>query len=366
MASTQLALAEWCLRHKRLTATAADFYETALATEPDLADDLEVGNRFQAASAAALAGCGLGDDAAQLDDRRRAVLRRQALDWLTAEYNAWAERHRLGKPGDRTIAATAVRAWQQNKDLAGVRDEQALARFPLEEQQIWQTFWADVATLAARDPVGLFDRARAHVALREWRQAAACYAEGFELEPTDESEIWFEYAAVQLLAKDRAGYRRTCAHLLERCQAQRMRPYLAARACTLGPDSTDSTELPSRLSQDELQRSATAFWSLTEQGALHVRAGRFQRAIPLLERSLVVDGRPGRAVLNWLWLAIAYGRSGQAEDGRQWLDRAAGWLDQQAGRMPVETHVMGLDRHNWLEAHVLRQEAEAMMPRAVK
>jgi serine/threonine-protein kinase len=360
-ASTQLALAEWCLRHKRLTATAADLYGAALTAEPDRADDLEVGNRFHAASAAALAGCGLGDDATKLDDRRRAVLRQQALDWLTVEYKAWARRHRRGKPGDRTTAATAVRAWQQNKDLAGIRAEQALARFPLEEQRAWQTFWADVAALAAGDPVALFDRARAHVARREWRQAAECYADGFELEPTDDGELWFEYAAVQLLAEDRAGYRRTCAHLLDRCQSQQMRPYLVARACTLGPDSADATDLPSRLSQDELQRSATAFWSLTEQGALHVRAGRFQKAIPLLGRSLAIDGRPGRAVLNWLWLAVAYGRLGQAEEARRWLARASGWLDQQAGRMPVETPDLGLHRHNWLEAHLLRQEVETLL-----
>src|SRR5262249_50535240 len=261
-ASTQLALAEWCLRHKRLTATAADFYDAALTAEPALADDLEAGHRLHAACAAALAGCGLGDDATKLDDRRRALLRPQALDRLTAEDNASAERHRLGKPGDRTIAAMAARASQQEKDLAGVRDAQALARLPLEEQRTWQALWAKVTALAARDPVALFDRARVHVSRREWKHAAACYAEGFELEPTDNGELWFEYAASQLLAEDRAGYRRTCAHMLARVQAKQMRPYLTARACTLDPDSADATDLPSRLSQDELQRSATAFWSL--------------------------------------------------------------------------------------------------------
>jgi serine/threonine-protein kinase len=360
-ASTQLALAEWCLRHKRLTVTAADLYDAALTAESDLANDLEVGNRFHAACAAALAGCGLGDDATKLDDRRRAVLRQQALDRLTAEYNAWAQRHRLGKPGDRTIVATAVRAWQQEEHLAGVRDEQALARLPLEEQRTWQALWAKATALAARDPVALFDRARVHVSRREWKQAAACYAEGFELEPTDNSEVWFEYAASQLLAKEWEGYHRTCAHMLARSQAKQMRPYLAARACTLARGSTDATDLPSRLSQDELQRSPTAFWSLTEQGALQVRAERFQQAIPLLERSLVVDGRPGRAVLNWLWLAIAFENVGKADEGRRWLDKATAWLDQQAGRMPVETPSLGLHRHNWLEAHVLRLEAEALL-----
>jgi tetratricopeptide (TPR) repeat protein len=334
----------------------------ALSAQPSLADDLEVGNRFHAACAAALAGCGLGKDAATIDDQRRAVLRKQALDWLTAEYNAWADRHHLGKPGDRTVVATAVRAWQHNEALAGVRDEQALARLPLEEGRAWQTLWANVATLAARDPVALFDRARAHIARRQWKKAAECFDQGFELEPATDGDSCFEYAATQLLARDRPGYRRTCAHMLARCQmTPPLRPYLAARACTLARDSADDPARPARLSWKELMQNVTAFWSLTEQAALLVRAGRPRDAVPLLERSLTADGRPGRAVLNWLWLALAYQKLGKAEEARRWLDRAARWLDQQGGRMPLETSALGLHPHNWLEAHVLRQEAETLL-----
>jgi serine/threonine-protein kinase len=359
--ATQRALAEWCLKHKRLPATAARFYDTALSAQPSLVNDLEVGNRFHAACAAALAGCGLGKDAATLDDQRRAALRKQALDWLTAEYKAWAQRHRLGKPGDRTTAATAVRAWQHNEDLAGVRDEQALARFPPDEQRAWQTLWANVTTLAARDPLALIDRARVHVGRRQWKNAAACYAEGFELEPTDDGELCFEYAASQLLGKDPAGYRQTCARMLALCQGKKMYPYLVARACTLAPNSTDHPERPGQLSLGELQRNPDAFWSLTEQGALSFRVGRFQQAIPLLERSLVADGRPGRAVLNWLWLALAHQKLGNADEARRWLARATGWLDQQGDRMPRDTTITGLHRHNWLEAHVLLEEAKSLL-----
>jgi serine/threonine-protein kinase len=362
-ASTRLALAEWCLTHRRLTATAAGFYEASLAAEPSVADDLEAGHRFHAACAAALAACGVGEDATKLDDRRREALRREALRWLTAEYKAWAERHRLGKPGDRTAAATAVRSWQHVEDLAGVREGPALARLPRDERQAWQALWADVAALAARDPGALFDRARAHVGRREWKEAVACYAGAFGLEPTDDGELWFEYAACQLLTDDRAGYRRACAHMLARCQpAGPMRPYLVARACTLAPNPTDDPQLPGRLARDELMRSPTAYWSLTEQAALQLRGTQTQNVVGLLERSLVADGRPGRAVLNWLWLALAYQRGANAAEARLWLDRAARWLDQQGDRMPHETRDLGLHPHNWLEAHALRREAEAMIP----
>jgi tetratricopeptide (TPR) repeat protein len=359
--STQLALAEWCLKHKRLTSTAASYYASALAAQPSLADDREAGHRFNAACAAALAGCGVGADASQLDDRRRAEVRKRALGWLTAEYDVWAERHRVGKSRDRTVVAQAVRSWQRNGDLAGVRDERALARLLPGERRDWKTLWSKVATLAARDPVELVRRAREHVGRREWGKAVACYAESLELAPTDDGELWFEYAASQLLAGDRLGYRRACAHMLARRRASKVRSYLAARVCALAPDSADNPELPGRLSQGELQRSKYEYWSLTERAALHVRAGRMQQATPLLEGSLRIDGRPARAVLNWLWLALAYQKQGKAAEARRWLDKAANWLDQQGGQMPLETHLMGAHRHNWLEAHVLRREAEALI-----
>jgi len=71
-------------------------------------------------------------------------------------------------------------------------------------------------------------------------------------------------------------------------------------------------------------------------------------------------------VLNWLWLALAYQKQGKAAEARRWLDKAANWLDQQGGQMPLETTLMGAHRHNWLEAHVLRLEAEALIQPAEK
>src|SRR5262249_45809245 len=159
----------------------------------------------------------------------------------------------------------------------------------------------------------------------------------------------FEYAAAQLLAGDRPGYRRACAHMLARCQASKVRSYLAARACTLAPDSADDPELPGRLSQGELQRSKNEDWSLTEQAGLHLRGVRRQRATRLLEGSLRMGGRPAGAVLSWMWPALACQKQGTAAAARRWLDRAANWLAQRGGQMPLETHFMGAHRHNWLE-----------------
>jgi serine/threonine-protein kinase len=362
-AATQRALAECCLQYKRLPATAADYYALALSAQPSLAEDLETENRAHAAGAAALAGCGIGDDTVQLDDLQRLRLRKQALDWLSAEYKVCAERHLLGKPGDRAFVATVLRSWLRDANFTAVRDESMLGRLTSDEQNAWKDLWGKIAALAERDPSSKIEQAQDHVARMEWEKAARCYAEGIELEPTDNAELWFEYAAAQLLAGDQAGYRQTCAHMLARCQpAGPMRPYLVARACTLAAESYEQAVRVSALSRNELlERNQTEFWALTELGALPLRSRVPKDGVVFLEKSLVADGRPGRAVLNWLWLALIHHKLGSPSEAKRWLDKAVNWLDQQGGRMPGEEPFMGSHLHNWLEAQVLRREAESLL-----
>jgi tetratricopeptide (TPR) repeat protein len=155
---------------------------------------------------------------------------------------------------------------------------------------------------------------------------------------------------------------KACAHLVDRCGKDKgPRSYHVARACTLAPDAVADLSLPARLAEKELQGSRE-FWSLTEQGALAYRTGRFQEAVPLFEQSLRANPRPGVAVLNWLWLALAHQRLGKAEEARHWLGKAQAWLDQYRDGMPDRAEAeVGLHLHNWLEAHVLRREAEALI-----
>src|SRR5262249_45362620 len=147
--------------------------------------------------------------------------------------------------------------------------------------------------------------------------------------------FWFEYAALSLLSGDRPGYEKACAHMIEKCgKAVDLRSYHAARACTLAPNAVAEPALPGRLAEKELRSAAKQFWSLTEQGALASRAGRYEEAVPLFEQSLKADATPGRAVVNWVWLALANQRLGKAEDARRWLSKAQSWLDQSRGGMP--------------------------------
>ena len=119
-------------------------------------------------------------------------------------------------------------------------------------------------------------------------KAAGYYSRAVKLETPEDGHLWFEYAAVQLLAGDREGHRRSCARLQELStgRSPNVRPYHVARAWTLGPIAGRDLAPVSALSARELRRCGTQFWSLTEQGALLCRAGRPAEAVPLLERSL--------------------------------------------------------------------------------
>jgi tetratricopeptide (TPR) repeat protein len=288
-----------------------------------------------------------------LGEPDRVGLRRQAMDWLKAKLDLTAAMSGRGlKP------SWSLSTWQVDPALAAVREPAELAKLPNSERAQWQRFWADVTAQIAADPV---EHGRACASLREWAKATDCYAHVLKQGPTDDGHFWFENAALSLLSGDRPGHARVCAYMVERCgKAGGPRSYHVARACTLASDAVAETALPGRLAEKELQGSRE-FWALTEQGALAYRAGRFQEAVPLFEQSLRANPKPGAAVLNWLWLALAHHRLGKAEESRRWLIKSQAWLDRYPHGMPAGAEQeLGLHLHNWLEAHVLRREAEAL------
>ncbi len=201
--------------------------------------------------------------------------------------------------------------------------------------------------------------ARSSAARGEWNAAVTDYARYFAEQPLEDGEVGFEYATVLLLSGDQAGYRKICAAMLERSGQLSVRHYHVARAWTLAPDSVKETALAGEKANNELKRSQSEFWSLTEQGALAYRAGRYDEAVPLLEQSLKADSKSGRAVLNWLWLALVEDRRGKPTEASAWLEKATKWLDQYPeGYLVVLDDKNGLHLHNWIEAQVLRREAE--------
>jgi serine/threonine-protein kinase len=138
-----LDFAALCQATKRYAA-AARLYADAFAADPKLAGDLRAGHRYNAACCAALAAAGQGEGAGKLADEERKRLRKQALDWLRAELTARTKQSKSWWPGEAGQAREALRHWQKDADLAGLRDTAALGKFPAAERDAWQRLWADV------------------------------------------------------------------------------------------------------------------------------------------------------------------------------------------------------------------------------
>jgi hypothetical protein len=55
-----------------------------------------------------------------------------------------------GSPQQRSYIVQALRHWQKNTALAGIRDEAVLAKLPEDERTAFTQLWADVAALLAK------------------------------------------------------------------------------------------------------------------------------------------------------------------------------------------------------------------------
>lgn len=122
-----------------------------------LSDERQPQLRYMAARAAALASAGKGQNGSKslLDDAAKARLRVQAHDWLQAELTNWSKLLASAAPQERLAPVRlntlqALSRWQHDRDLAGIRDAETLAKLPPEEQKAFTQLWADAATLIAK------------------------------------------------------------------------------------------------------------------------------------------------------------------------------------------------------------------------
>jgi hypothetical protein len=83
-------------------------------------------------------------------DVDRARLRDQARAWLEAEPATWTKLLESANAQQRQSIAATLKHWQVDTDLAGVRDEAALARLPGDEREGRKSLWAKVDALLAK------------------------------------------------------------------------------------------------------------------------------------------------------------------------------------------------------------------------
>src|SRR5262249_13308247 len=133
---------------KRSYAGAARLYADALAANPRLGEDPRAQHRYNAARSAALAAAGHGEGARPLPDKVNLMLRRQALRWLRADLAMWVRGLNSTSPDAPGAVQRALQRWLRDTDLAGVRDQEALAKLPADERLAWLALWAEVANHA--------------------------------------------------------------------------------------------------------------------------------------------------------------------------------------------------------------------------
>jgi tetratricopeptide (TPR) repeat protein len=149
-AAERLGFAELCQLYRQRYAAAARLYADAFAAEPRLNGAQPSEPRYNAACAAALAGCGQGKDAPGLGEEEGCQLRLEALAWLRADLAAWRRLLDQGPAQARPAAVPQLQHWREDPDFAGVRGPDALAKLPEAERQGWGKLWDDVAETLRR------------------------------------------------------------------------------------------------------------------------------------------------------------------------------------------------------------------------
>jgi serine/threonine-protein kinase len=127
-------------RFENRFAALARIYAEAFAADPKLT----ARHRYDAARVAVQAGCGRGIDAGGLSDAERRNWRTQARKWLREDLSA-----AIGIP-DRDFnkfrgdVHNALKAWQNEPELAGIRDATELEKLLPDEQADCRKLWAEV------------------------------------------------------------------------------------------------------------------------------------------------------------------------------------------------------------------------------
>src|SRR5262249_44225121 len=93
------------------------------------------------------AAAGKGEDVAKLGAKEKARLRQQAHDWLHDVLKLYTGQLEDLDARNNTALQKMLQRWQQDADLASVREPKELAKRPEPELTAWQQLWADVETL---------------------------------------------------------------------------------------------------------------------------------------------------------------------------------------------------------------------------
>ncbi len=147
-----LAVARLAYDQRRFAA-ASRLWQAAFQLDPSTAADMHGGYRYNAACAAVMAGCGQGTDDPPPDESTRVALRLQGLQWLRDDLESWRLIITTGVGG--YAIRTALKGWNADRDLVGVRSNPAIENLPESERTRWRDLWREHDVVLKSSPPGL-------------------------------------------------------------------------------------------------------------------------------------------------------------------------------------------------------------------
>ncbi|MFL5245264.1 MAG: protein kinase domain-containing protein [Gemmataceae bacterium] len=281
-------------------------------------------------------------------------------------YNAACCRALTAAAQDQAKGPDAARLEKEEADLAMAWLTKAVAAGFADPAQLRQD--ADLDTLRTREDFRklLADveakapprtLARSYILLSQWDKAAAEYAKADLLARPLRDEA-FACACLFLIRGDSEGYNGFFQGMIQRA-AQMEDPseaYVLARSCAIARESPVD---PARAVQWANQTGARAHnpWDLHTLGLAQYRAGQFDQALRSFTEANVKEWR--YSDLNWFGLALVHHRLGHADEARLCFDKGIQWQEREGP--PGPERPAKLLPQDWLEAQLLRSEAENML-----
>jgi WD40 repeat protein/serine/threonine protein kinase/tetratricopeptide (TPR) repeat protein len=191
--------------------------------------------------------------------------------------------------------------------------------------------------LALNPPPGFFSFwGDYHGRLGDLEKATLDYQEAVRRGAEDLESIALD-GELHLARGDRQGFRLACRSAVIRNEARSgIDAYWVLWLCSLGPDAVPETWLLTK-QMEELYARSHSVGNAAIIGTAYYRAGKFDRAIALLEKAVTdpdsaKGGITSDHATNWLFLALAHARLGQVEKAANARAKALTWLAKRANR----------------------------------
>jgi tetratricopeptide (TPR) repeat protein len=280
----------------------------------------------------------------------------KALDAKTDDAHLWLERGRIYaklKKWDQ-VAADFAKAISLLPGGQSVNDERSQVCAELAQ---WDQAMTKAVQLMPRGS-DLWIAAGRHLArLSQWDQAAAAFAHADWTRRLGDDT--FEYACLFLIRGDVEGYRKFCETLIARAGKTKdvFEAFVLARIAGMSPPGVLDPARAIQWGKQAVESSRQVPWYIHALGLAYYRAGQFDLALQRFKESQ--EGYWNFGEISHFGRAMAEHRFGHADQARESLDQGLAWLKKFTPTKPGEpTQLFATD---WLEAQLLRREADALI-----